>query len=98
MDPFFQAMSAAFDEGGTGGLLLTQLRCLNSMSQLAFDSSTIVSPGGDDVTDDDRGASAIDLRDLRSEWYLGGKNDALIRVRTCSREPTNCKTYFFILI
>ena len=60
-------MSAAFDEGGTGGLLLTQLRCLNSMSQLSFDSSTIVSPGGDDATDDDRGSAAIDLRNLRSE-------------------------------
>ena len=68
MDPFFQKMSAAFDEGGTGGLLLTQLRCFDSMSQLAFDSSTVVSQGASETRDDDISDISIDLRDMQSKW------------------------------
>ena len=73
MDPFFQKMSAAFDEGGTGGLLLTQLRCFDSTSQLAFDSSTIVTPGDDAARDDDPSTTPLDLQDFRGKCQGGVK-------------------------
>lgn len=46
-DPLFHKTSAAFDEGGTAGLLLNQLHCCNDMSELVLDSNTIVSTSDD---------------------------------------------------
>lgn len=42
VDPMFQMMSAAFDEGGARGLLLNRLRCFDDRQQLVLDSSTSV--------------------------------------------------------
>ena len=42
VDPLFQKTSASFDEGGTSGLLLNHLSCLDNSSQLALDSETVV--------------------------------------------------------
>jgi len=42
VDPMFQMMSAAFDEGGASGLLLNRLRCYDSSQSLILDSSTTV--------------------------------------------------------
>ncbi|KAK3590125.1 hypothetical protein CHS0354_041175 [Potamilus streckersoni] len=43
VDPTFQLMSAAFDEGGTSGLLMNNLRCFDDSQELVLDSTTIVS-------------------------------------------------------
>ncbi|KAL3863722.1 hypothetical protein ACJMK2_005465 [Sinanodonta woodiana] len=42
VDPTFQLMSAAFDEGGTSGLLMNNLRCFDDSQELVLDSTTIV--------------------------------------------------------
>ncbi|XP_005091084.1 condensin complex subunit 2 [Aplysia californica] len=42
VDPMFQIMSAAFDEGGASGLLLNRLRCYDDSQSLILDSSTNV--------------------------------------------------------
>lgn len=44
MDPLFQVMSAAFDEGGSGGLLLSNLQTFDNTQKLVLDSSTIIAP------------------------------------------------------
>jgi hypothetical protein len=38
----FQIMSATFDEGGAGGLLLNHLRCYDDRQLLVLDSSVVV--------------------------------------------------------
>ncbi|XP_067656794.1 condensin complex subunit 2-like [Haliotis asinina] len=43
VDPMFQVMSAAFDEGGASGLILNNLRCYDDCQELVLDSSTLVS-------------------------------------------------------
>lgn len=42
MDPLFKVMSAAFDEGGSSGLLLNNLRCFDDRQDLVLDSSSDV--------------------------------------------------------
>ncbi|KAH9500795.1 hypothetical protein Btru_073028 [Bulinus truncatus] len=42
VDPMFQIMSAAFDEGGARGLLLNRLRTFHDSQQLVLDSSTLI--------------------------------------------------------
>jgi condensin complex subunit 2 len=42
-DPLFNKTSAAFDEGGTAGLLLNHLHCRDDMSELVLDSNTVMS-------------------------------------------------------
>ena len=43
-------MSAAFDEGGSSGLLLNNLRSFDSKQQLILDSSTLITPVDDPDT------------------------------------------------
>ncbi|XP_078312150.1 condensin complex subunit 2-like [Crassostrea virginica] len=40
VDPLFKVMSAAFDEGGSSGLLLNNLRCYDDRQELILDSSS----------------------------------------------------------
>lgn len=42
VDPLFKVMSAAFDEGGSSGLLLNNLRCFDDRQDLVLDSSSDV--------------------------------------------------------
>ncbi|GFO14129.1 condensin complex subunit 2 [Plakobranchus ocellatus] len=42
VDPMFQMMSTAFDEGGARGLLLNRLQCFDSSQHLVLDSSTVL--------------------------------------------------------
>lgn len=42
MDPLFKVMSAEFDEGGSSGLLLNNLRCFDDRQDLVLDSSSDV--------------------------------------------------------
>ncbi|KAK3096126.1 hypothetical protein FSP39_023492 [Pinctada imbricata] len=44
VDPLFQMMSAAFDEGGSSGLLLNNLRCFDDQQELVLDSSSSTDP------------------------------------------------------
>ncbi len=64
VDPLFHKMSAAFDEGGSGGLLLNHLSCLDDTSELYLDSSTVV-PGFDEPRESDEVASARSMVDLK---------------------------------
>ena len=43
-------MSAAFDEGGSSGLLLNNLRSFDSQQQLVLDSNTLICPTDDPDT------------------------------------------------
>ena len=43
MDPLFHKTSAAFDEGGTYGLLLNHLVCRDDDCELLLDSTELVS-------------------------------------------------------
>ncbi|XP_052772258.1 condensin complex subunit 2-like isoform X2 [Mya arenaria] len=47
VDPLFQVMSAAFDEGGSSGLLLSNLRTFDNTLRLVLDSNTLVAPTDD---------------------------------------------------
>ena len=47
MDPLFKVMSAAFDEGGSSGLLLSNLRTFDNTQRLVLDSNTLISPSDD---------------------------------------------------
>lgn len=47
VDPLFQVMSAAFDEGGSSGLLLSNLRTFDNTQRLVLDSNTLISPTDD---------------------------------------------------
>lgn len=47
VDPLFQVMSAAFDEGGTSGLLLSNLRTFDNSQRLVLDSNTLITPTDD---------------------------------------------------
>lgn len=44
VDPLFQVMSAAFDEGGSSGLLLSNLRTFDNTQRLVLDSTTLIAP------------------------------------------------------
>ena len=69
VDPLFKKTSAAFDEGGTGGLLLNHLRCLDDSSELVLDSNTVVYGADEVLRDPEHGRAMVDLRDLRgTDW------------------------------
>ena len=50
----FHIMSAAFDEGGTEGLLLNNLFCFDDCQQLVLDSETLVSVEHDSQKESER--------------------------------------------
>ncbi|KAL4231117.1 hypothetical protein ACF0H5_008700 [Mactra antiquata] len=47
VDPLFKMMSAAFDEGGSSGLLLSNLRTFDNTQSLVLDSNTLITPVDD---------------------------------------------------
>ena len=69
VDPLFHKTSAAFDEGGTGGLLLNHLFVRDDSCELLLDSTTVtmttrdVSSEGQTTQDN----SMVDLSELRGE-------------------------------
>ncbi|XP_052101083.1 condensin complex subunit 2-like [Mytilus californianus] len=67
VDPMFQLMSEAFDEGGTMGLLHNTLRCFNDDQELVLDSSTVVN--ADDEIQPSQN-KPIDLSDIK-EMFRG---------------------------
>lgn len=46
VDPSFQNTLAKFDDGGTAGLMLNQLRCLDDTCELVLDCNTVVTSAG----------------------------------------------------
>ena len=81
VDPLFQKTSAAFDEGGTSGLLLNHLRLLDDTSELVLDSSTVVlnCDNLDSSLSSQTRQENVDLTDLRGKkhiytirFFLGG--------------------------
>ena len=64
VDPMFQMMSAAFDEGGASGLLLNRLRCWDNSQALILDSSTQVNVI-EDVEPEEEQRKDIDIDALR---------------------------------
>lgn len=67
----FQKTLAAFDEGGTSGLLLNHLRCFEDICELVLDCSTVVSATADgNVSTLTQGDSINSLADVQE---LNGK-------------------------
>ncbi|CAL1535090.1 unnamed protein product [Lymnaea stagnalis] len=77
VDPMFQIMSAAFDEGGARGLLLNRLRTFDDSQQLVLDSSTVINLVQDNIPDSQhkrRPVSLADVKELLSNLNLDGKH------------------------
>ena len=68
VDPLFKVMSAAFDEGGSSGLLLNNLRTFDNTQQLVLDSSTLIAPTGDlNTSRIEERRSAVDVTDFKGK-------------------------------
>ena len=66
VDPLFHMMSAAFDEGGSSGLLLNNLRSFDSKQQLILDSNTLITPVDDpDTSRLEERQQFVDAADIR---------------------------------
>uniref|UniRef100_A0A0B6ZZN9 Condensin complex subunit 2 n=1 Tax=Arion vulgaris TaxID=1028688 RepID=A0A0B6ZZN9_9EUPU len=76
VDPMFQIMSAAFDEGGARGLLLNRLRCFDDTQQFVLDSSTTINVVEDTLLDSQISRKPTDISDskeLLTNFNLGDK-------------------------
>ncbi|XP_045188524.2 condensin complex subunit 2-like isoform X2 [Mercenaria mercenaria] len=66
VDPLFQVMSAAFDEGGSSGLLLSNLRTFDNTQRLVLDSNTLISPTDDlDTSRIEQRKETVDVSDYK---------------------------------
>lgn len=67
VDPLFHKTSAAFDEGGTGGLLLNHLFVRDDSCELLLDSSTVTMTARDALSQGQttQDSNMIDLSELR---------------------------------
>ncbi|ELU01811.1 hypothetical protein CAPTEDRAFT_224498 [Capitella teleta] len=63
VDPLFHKTSAAFDEGGSGGLLLNHLNCMTDACELTLDSQTVACSG--DMITPSQESHDLDLKDIR---------------------------------
>ena len=68
VDPMFQLMSEAFDEGGTMGLLHNTLRCFDDSQELVLDSNTVVNADKKIVTPQKN--KPIDMSDLKGNHCM----------------------------
>lgn len=64
VDPMFQLMSEAFDEGGTMGLLHNTLRTFDDNQELVLDSNTIVGSNNQIESSQSKPVNLSDLKDL----------------------------------
>jgi hypothetical protein len=61
-------MSAAFDEGGSSGLLLSNLRTFDNTQRLVLDSNTLISPTDDlDTSRIEERKENVDVTDFKGE-------------------------------
>ena len=65
VDPMFQLMSEAFDEGGTMGLLHNTLRTFDDNQELVLDSNTIVGANNDIESSQNK---PVDLSDIKGVY------------------------------
>lgn len=63
VDPLFKVMSAAFDEGGSSGLMLNNLRCFDDRQDLILDSSSALVQG--DCSSDLSQRNSIDMSEIK---------------------------------
>ena len=69
VDPLFHVMSAAFDEGGSSGLLLNNLRTFDKTQELVLDSNTLISPVEDlDTSRIEERRKCIDVTDFQGNY------------------------------
>jgi len=66
----FQKTVAAFDEGGTAGLLLNHLRCIDDTCALILDCNTVVTSADDGSASQANRSKMVDIGELRG-WSLG---------------------------
>ena len=76
VDPLFQKTSATFDEGGSGGLLLNQLYCINDSSAIVLDSKTMVTGTRDTPVER---SQVVDLTEIKGR----GVSCTILRTRVC---------------
>ena len=68
VDPLFHKTSAAFDEGGTFGLLLNHLVCKDDECELLLDSTALACSAGTQTEPIESTRHAeVDLADLKGE-------------------------------
>ena len=72
VDPLFHKTSAAFDEGGAGGLLLNHLFVRDDSCELLLDSTTVTMATRDASSEGQttQDSSMVDLSELRGEKHL----------------------------
>lgn len=68
VDPLFKVMSAAFDEGGSSGLLLNNLRCFDDRQDLVLDSSSDVAQV--DYSIDISQRKPLEMSEIKGRIYL----------------------------
>lgn len=69
VDPLFQVMSAAFDEGGSSGLLLSNLQTFDNTQKLVLDSNTLVCPTDDlDTSRIEQRRDVVDVSHIKGKW------------------------------
>ncbi|CAH1783707.1 unnamed protein product [Owenia fusiformis] len=67
VDPLFHKTASTFDEGGSGGLLLNHLHCIDDSSQLILDSSTVVM-NTDSTKHNDKSRALVDLSNFKDVY------------------------------
>ncbi len=67
VDPFFHKMSAAFDEGGTFGLLLNHLHRRGDCSELILDSRCTMPTSVDTEQKDEATQTSVDLNQFKGK-------------------------------
>ena len=60
----FKVMSAAFDEGGSSGLLLNNLRCFDDRQSLILDSSSDITQV--DYSEDPSQIKPLDMSEIKA--------------------------------
>lgn len=70
VDPMFQLMSEAFDEGGTMGLLHNTLRCFDDNQELVLDSNTVVSANDEIELSQSKPVDLSDLKGLEKKLLM----------------------------
>eukprot|EP00057_Strongylocentrotus_purpuratus_P021405 XP_011675879.1 PREDICTED: condensin complex subunit 2 [Strongylocentrotus purpuratus] len=75
-DPLFQRTSAAFDEGGSFGLLLNHLHCRDDGCELLLDSNTIINNEEEPAKSEKGTQTMVDMNEI-TEIYNGVSLESL---------------------
>ncbi|XP_072030465.1 condensin complex subunit 2-like [Amphiura filiformis] len=80
VDPFFHKMSAAFDEGGTFGLLLNHLHRRGDCSELVLDSRCSLPTSVDTDQKDQSTQTNVDLKEFKDVFSAGANRMESLQV------------------